>query len=250
MLLSLTADRAEKQRVYWAPWPIHWSRSHTKHFNWARYNNGSLHNVGISWGACQPVYGNSNIFDWKIFSATEYFAFCFLQEILIWLVVIYFLFHIFFLAANRLSIDTGTIHPHCLVKVSQHCYPPIIGQNVRPLTNHWTEREWASLQLLQTMRWWKWEIVCGCQTAVGLTSINWWLRGCDCAIISIQSRGLFHLPLITTTIILLLYFFIDLLIFIRHLLKKKIFETSCVCAVGDLDEFQKQFLVGHNPCFV
>ena len=186
MLLSLTADRAEKQRVYWAPWPIHWSRSHTKHFNWARYNNGSLHNVGISWGACQPVYGNSNIFDWKIFSATEYFAFCFLQEILIWLVVIYFLFHIFFLAANRLSIDTGTIHPHCLVKVSQHCYPPIIGQNVRPLTNQWTEREWAFLQLLQTMRWWKWEIVCGCQTAVGLTSINWWLRGRDCAIISIQ----------------------------------------------------------------
>ena len=108
---SWQESAAERQRVYWTPWPIHWSRSHTKHFNWARYNNGSLHNVGISWRACQPVYGNSNIFDWKIFSATEYFTFCFLQEILIWLVVIYFLFHIFFLAANRLSIDTGTIHP-------------------------------------------------------------------------------------------------------------------------------------------
>ena len=53
----------------------------------------------------------------KYFSPTEYFAFCFLQKILIRLLVIYFLFHIFFLAANRHSIDTGSIHPHCLVKV-------------------------------------------------------------------------------------------------------------------------------------
>ena len=111
--------------------------------------------------------------------ATEYFAFCLLlQEILIWLVVIYFLFHIFFLAANRLSIDTGTIHPliafwSCVTRNSQseariEAIWPIRGEQ---------ESEQRPCNYCK-LRWrWKWEIVWGCQTAVGLTSINWWLRG-------------------------------------------------------------------------
>ena len=117
--------------------------------------------------------------------------FCFLLpaagEILIWLVVIYFLFHIFFLAANRLSIDTGTIHPliafwSCVSSNNQseariEAIWQIRGEQ---------ESEQRSCNYCKLGWRWKWEIVWGCQTTVGLTPINWWLRGGDGAIISIQ----------------------------------------------------------------
>ena len=213
MPLILTGERAERQRVYWTPWPIHWSRSHTKHFNWARYNNGSLHNVGISWRACQPVYGNSNIFDWKIFSATEYFAFCFLQEILIWLVVIYFLFHIFFLAANRLSIDTGTIHPILPSDsegVTAQCSHPIRGHHCSHLTNQRKAIKLVSIPAIianyEAMK------VRDSVRMPDRCRINFYQLMTEgtrlCNNYHVECRGLFHLPLITN-IILLLYFYND-----------------------------------------